>query len=198
MKGHMRQNKALNKLKAALVPGEVYRRSDLAALSSNVDRHLARLLAEGVLKKVSQGIYSAPKTTVFGDAPPETNSLVRTFLKDDHFVVYSPNQFNSLGLGTTQLYNRVIVFNRKRVGEIELSGRTYTFHRWREAPKKLTPEFLMVELLNRLNELAEDRDQVVERIKGKLGEFNSRKLSFAAQHYGTLSTQKLLNSIKYK
>ncbi|MEO5969802.1 MAG: hypothetical protein ABIQ95_07715 [Bdellovibrionia bacterium] len=138
-------------------------------------------------------MYSAPKTTAFGEAPPETNSLVRTFLKDDRFVVYSPSQFNSLGLGTTQLYNQITVFNRKRVGEFSLGGRTYNFHRWREAPKQLTPEFLVVELLNRLNELAEDRDQVAERIKGKLGEFNRRKLTFAAQHYGTLSTQKRLN-----
>ena len=191
----MRQTETLNELKATLIPGQVYRRADLAALSSNVDRHLARLVADGLLKKVSWGMYSTPKITAFGEAPPETNSLVRTFLKDDHFVVYSPNQFNSLGLGTTQLYNRITVFNRKRVGEFVLGGRTYTFHRWREAPKQLTQEFLVVELLNRLNELAEDRDQVVERIRGKLGEFNRRKLTFAAKHYGTLSTQKRLNSL---
>lgn len=191
----MRQVKPLNRLKAILVPGQVYRRTDLAALSSNIDRHLARLVADGFLRKISQGMYSAPKTTAFGEAPPETNSLVRTFLKDDHFVVYSPSQFNLLGLGTTQLYNQITVFNRKRTGEFILGGRTFSFHRWREAPKQITPEFLVVELLNRLNELAEDRDQVVARIKGKLDEFNMRKLTFAAQHYGTLSTQKRLNSL---
>ena len=188
----MRQAETLNKLKESLVPGQVYRRADLAFLSSNVDRHLAKLIAEGCLKKLSQGMYIAPKATAFGEAPPDADSLLRTFLKDDHFVVYGPSQFNSLGLGTTQLYNRLVVFNRKRVGEFKLGARTYSFHRWREAPKQLTPEFLVVELLNRLDELAEDRNQVVDRLKGKLKELSIRKLLYAATHYGTLSTQKKL------
>jgi hypothetical protein len=189
----MRQTETLNKLMEYLVPGQVYRRADLAFLSSNLDRHLAKLIAEGRLKKLSQGMYMAPKATAFGEAPPNADSLLRTFLKDDHFVVYGLSQFNSLGLGTTQLYNRLVVFNRKRVGEFKLGERTYSFHRWREAPKQLTPEFLVVELLNRLDELAEDRIQVVDRLKGKLKELNIRKLLYAATHYGTLSTQKKLD-----
>ncbi|MBK7959898.1 MAG: hypothetical protein IPK04_00910 [Bdellovibrionales bacterium] len=191
----MRQTETLNRLKASLVPGQVYRRADLAELSSNVDRHLAKLVTEGRLKKLSQGMYAAPRETAFGEAPPDADSLLRTFLKDDHFVVYGPSQFNSLGLGTTQLYNRLLVFNRKRVGEFTLGGRTYIFYRWREAPKKLTLEFLIVELLNRLDELAEDRDQVVERLRAKLKEFNRRKLLHAASRYGTLSTQKKLEAL---
>jgi hypothetical protein len=192
----MRQTDSLGRLKKLLVPGQVYRRADLAKYSSNVDRHLACLVAEGHLKKISQGMYSAPKSTPFGEAPPESESLLRTFLKDDHFVVYSLSQFNSLGLGTTQLYNRLVVFNRKRVGEFTLGERVYTFYRWREAPKQLSPEFLVVELLNRLDELAEERDQVVVRLKEKILQFNIRKLSFAASHYGTLKTQKRLISLK--
>ena len=191
----MRQPKTLHKLKESLVPGQVYRRADLAACSSNIDRHLARLVAEGRLTKLSQGMYAAPKTTAFGEAPPETHSLLETFLKDDRFVVYGPSQFNALGLGTTQLYNRLVVFNRKRIGEFTLGGRTYEFHRWREAPKQLTPEFLVVELLNRLDELAEDRDQVAERLKRKLKDFNRRRLLHAASHYGTLSTQRKLDRL---
>ena len=66
--------------------------------------------------------------------------------------------FNSLGLGTTQLYDKKIVFNRKRHGEMKLGNRTYFFHRWREAPKSLSREFLLVEMLNRINELAEDHN----------------------------------------
>lgn len=191
----MRQTETLTRLKEHLTPGHVYRRADLAALSSNVDRHLARLVAAGYLKKVSQGMYTVPKPTAFGEAPPESESLLRAFLKDNRFVVYSPSQFNSLGLGTTQLYNRLVVFNRKRVGEFTLGGRTYLFHRWREAPKQLTPEFLVVELLNRLDELAEDRDQVLMRLKSKLPGFNRRRLLLAARRYGTLSAQKKLDRL---
>ena len=191
----MRHGRTLHNLKKSLEPGHVYRRSDLASLSTNIDRHLASLVAEGSLKKLSQGLYSAPKTTPFGEALPDAQSLIRTFLKDDHFVVYSLSQFNSLELGTTQLYNQQVVFNRKRLGEFTLGGRTYTFHRWREAPKQLTAEFLVVELLNHLNELAEDRDQILVRLKEKIKQFNRRKLHYAAAHYGTISTQKCLASI---
>ncbi|OFZ77746.1 MAG: hypothetical protein A2583_00115 [Bdellovibrionales bacterium RIFOXYD1_FULL_53_11] len=191
----MRPAQTLERLKTALVPGKVYRRSELARISSNVDRHLVQLVKAGQLKKVSQGMYAAPRATVFGEAPPEEHSLLQSFLKDDHFVVYGPSQFNALGLGTTQLYNTRVVFNRKRVGEFQLGSRTYTFHRWREAPKVLTQEFLVVELLNRLNDLAEDRDRVVELLKNKLPQMNSRKLIHAARHYGTLSTLKKLEAI---
>ena len=188
----MRQTQTFERLKAVLVPGQVYRRSDLVTLSSNVDRHLAKLISEGRLKKLSHGLYSSPKETEFGEAPPEEFSLLKTFLKDDHFVVYGLSLFNTLQLGTTQMYNERIVFNRKRVGEFTLGKRTYTFHRWREAPKELTSEFLVIELLNRLEQLAEDHDSILARLREKLSQFNQRKLKYAASHYGTLSTQKRL------
>lgn len=188
----MRQSGTLKKIKTHLVPGQVYRRAELATLSTNVDRHIVKLVAEGRLKKLSQGMYLAPKITTFGEAPSDAASLLRSFLKDDHFVVYGLSQFNTLGLGTTQLYNRVVVFNRKRVGEFTLGGRSYLFYRWREAPKQLTPEFLVIELLNRIDELAEDHNQILVNLKEKLIEFNRRKLLLSASRYGTLSTQKKL------
>lgn len=191
----MRRSQVLERMKATLVPGKVYRRADLASLSSNIDRHLVQLVKSGHLRKLAQGMYVAPRATAFGEAPPDENSLVQSFLKDDHFVVYGPSQFNALGLGTTQLYNTRLVFNRKRVGEFTLGARTYEFHRWREAPKSLSREFLVVELLNRLNELAENREMVMKRLKDKLPELNTRRLLYAARHYGTLSTQKKLEGL---
>ncbi len=179
----------LDELKAALRPGQVFRRGDLVRLSSNVDRHLAALVKEGRVKKVGQGLYVCPQETPFGAAPPDEEALLRSFLRDDRFVVYSPNLFNGLGLGSTQLYNRRWVFNRKRFGEHRVGGRTYFFHRWREAPKKLSPEFLVVEFLNRLDDLAEDREQMLTRLEEKLTQFNEKKLKYAADHYGTYSTQ---------
>lgn len=67
-------------------------------------------------------MYMAPKNTDFGEAPPDENSLLKLFLTDDHFVVYSLSQFNTLGLGSTQLYNSRIVFNRKRTGILDVGG----------------------------------------------------------------------------
>lgn len=187
--------RTLEKLKKHLVPGKTYRRCDLAELSSNVDRHLKSLLAEGSLKKLSRGLYAAPKVTVFGEAPPEEDALLRAFLKDDRFVVYSTSQFNSLGIGSTQLYNTRVVFNRKRTGTMVVGGRNYTFHLWREAPKSLSKEFLVVELLNRLNDLAEDRTSLLKNLGSKLNGLDSRKLGLAAKRFGTLSAQKKLKEL---
>jgi hypothetical protein len=186
---------ALDRVKKHLVPGRAYRRSDLAELSSNVDRHLQTLVTEGLLKKLNTGLYLAPKVTAFGDAPPDEDSLLKTFLKDDHFVVYSPSQFNTLGLGSTQLYNERVVFNRKRTGEMVIGGRSYTFKLWREAPKLLTKEFLVVEFLNRLNELAEDRNSLLENLRTRLSEMDSAKLNRAVKRFGTISAQKKLKSL---
>jgi hypothetical protein len=185
----------LERVKKHLIPGRTYRRSELAELSSNVDRHLQVLLKEGLLKKMSMGLYVSPKNTDFGEAPPDELSLLKSFLKDDHFVVYSPSQFNSLGLGSTQLYNSRVVFNRKRTGNLEVGGRVYSFKLWREAPKTLTQEFLVVEFLNRVSELAEDPNLLLENLKSKLAAMNTRKLLVAANRFGTLSTQKKLKHL---
>ncbi len=193
----MHNLQTLERMTAALVPGHVYRRADFVDMSSNVDRHLAELLAEGKLKKLYQGVYSAPRSTPFGEALPDEKSLLRAFLNDDHFVVYSQNQFNALGLGTTQLYNESLVFNRKRVGKFTLGGREYTFLRWREAPKELSAEFLVIQLLNRLEFLAEDHTRVLKLLQEKLAGFNTRKLMYASSRYGTLSTQKRLNRMMH-
>lgn len=191
----MREALAFKQMKSSLVPGKVYRRASFTKMSSNVDRNLAKLVKDGQLKRLSKGLYMAPKKTTFGDALPDEHSLLKNFLNDDHFVVFSPNQFNALGLGTTQLYNQTVVFNRKRVGEFCFGGRTYYFHRWREAPKKLTLEFLVVQMLNRLDSLAEDKNMVLLNLSKKLNNYNTIKLLYNANHYGTMSTQKLLNNM---
>ena len=62
----------------SLRAGHVYRREDLARLSNAVDRHLQQLLEEGRLKKVSGGVYMAPRKTRFG-AAPQVDAAGRAF-----------------------------------------------------------------------------------------------------------------------
>src|SRR5258707_15881163 len=114
----------LDQLKKHLKKGKVYRRSDLEKWSNAVDRHLSTLLQEGTLQKLSQGVYYFPKESAFGKTPPEEHELVSRFLKDDNFLVTSPNDYNTLGLGTTQLYNKRTVYNHKRHGDFKLGNRT--------------------------------------------------------------------------
>jgi hypothetical protein len=110
----------LDELKKHLKRGKVYRRSDLAKWSKSVDRHLEALVEEGTLQKLSQGLYYFPGESAFGMTPPEEETLIKSFLKDDRFLLTSLNAYNSLGVGTTQLYNQSTVYNHKRHGDFKL------------------------------------------------------------------------------
>jgi hypothetical protein len=50
--------------------------------------------------------------------PPAEETLIRSFLKDDRFLLTSPNVYNSLGIGTTQLYNKQLVYITNGMGNI--------------------------------------------------------------------------------
>ncbi|QQR90035.1 MAG: hypothetical protein IPJ88_18075 [Myxococcales bacterium] len=174
----------------ALRPGKAVRRENLLAISPSVDRCLKELVAEAKVRKLSQGLYMRPKETAFGPAAADETMLLRSFLKTDHFFVFNPSVFNSLGLGTTQLYNKRIVINPKRHGELSIAGRNFSFQRRDSAkvPKEASPEVLVVEMLNGLSELAEDEKQIMSSLERKLTEFDSKQLARAVQKYGSHST----------
>ena len=179
-------------LAGQLQAGRVYRREDLARLSTAVDRHLRALVATGKLKKLAQGLYHAPKQSSFGLLPPADEQVVGGFLRDKNFLVFSPSAYNAVGLGTTQLYNRTLVYNHKRHGVFRLGNRQFDFRMKPRFPKKLTPEFLYVDLLNNLEELAEDRDAVLHQARSKLASFDSARLQSAASSFGSVATRKRL------
>ena len=181
----------LSDIKKRLRPGEVYRRQDLARWSNAVDRHIKQLLVDGTLRKVAGGLYLHPKNTVFGDAPPEDEKLVAGFLKDDRFLLASPNAYNALGVGTTQLYDKTVVYNHKRHGEFSLGGRTFEFRVKPSLPKKLTREFLLVDLVNNIDRLAENEQEVLARVKEKARSVDPARMRRAAEHYGKVRTKRL-------
>ncbi len=175
--------------------GKVYRREDLVPYSSSVDRELQQLVASGRLTKAAQGLYYAPRKSVFGDAPPAEEFLLAAFLKDKEFLSFNPSVYNSLRLGTTQLYNKTIVYNHKRHGVFKLDHRNYDFrlkHRFPK-PSQVTTEYLLVDMLNNLSELAEDDEMVLERAQKKLNQFDTKKLSKALADFGSVATKKLVN-----
>jgi len=178
-----------------LRPGRVYRREDLLRWSHTVDRHLQELTAEGTLQKLRNGLYYYPRKFSFGQAPAEENELVRAFLRSDNFVVTSPNLYNQLGLGTTQLYNKRVVYNQKRHGTFDLGGRAMRFERRLNVPRELSSEFLLVDLVNELDTLAEDREQVLARVPEKARSLDGRKLERAVSRYGKSATQKYFRRV---
>jgi hypothetical protein len=182
--------KRLQALKTHLRPGQVYRREDLARWSNAVDRHLKQLLADGTLTKLAGGLYAYPKETVFGKAPAEDDKLVSTFLKDHRFLLASPNAYNSLGVGTTQLYDKTVVYNHKRHGLLSLGGRTFDFRVKPTFPKKLNREFLLVDLVNNVDRLAESKNEVLARVKERAASYDVLRLQRAARDYGNVRTKK--------
>lgn len=186
---------ALEQVKNHLREGRVYRRADLEPWSNAVDRHLLQLQEDGVLVKLSGGLYYCPKMTAFGAAPAEDERLVEAFLKDRRFLLTSPNLYNALGLGTTQLYNETLVYNHKRHGRFTLGGRTFRFAMKPHFPAKPTPEFLLVDVVNNLAQLAEDREQVLKQVERKAHSMERRSLEKAVRDYGGARAKKFFSKI---
>jgi hypothetical protein len=180
----------LDELKRHLKPGRVYRREDLTRWSTSVDRHLKQLVESGVLGKLSGGLYACPKETVFGQAPAKDSDVVSAFLKDDRFLLASPNAYNSLGVGTTQLYDKTVVYNHKRHGDFQLGGRKFAFRVKPRFPKSLTKEFLLVDLVNNVDQLAEAKNEVLNRVTQRLTSSDGPRLRRAVREYGSERTKK--------
>ncbi len=185
----------LERLQEHLKPGTVYRRPDLAQWSRSVDRHARELVDNGVLQKLRNGLYYCPKESSFGAVPASDAQLVRAFLKDDEFLLTSPNAYNSLGLGTTQLYNSRVVYNHKRHGVFKLGGRTFEFRRKFKFPKQVTLEFLLVDLVNNLKSLAEDQEVLRSKVRKKSLAMDAKKLKRAVKRYAGVAGKKYFDAI---
>lgn len=185
----------LQELKKHLKRGRVYRRADLSKWSKSVDRHLEELVKYGTLKKLSQGLYYYPEVTVFGETPPKEEELVRSFLKDKRFLVTSLNEYNTLGVGTTQLYNGKTVYNHKRHGDFELGGMKFSFRVKPHFPSKVTPEFLLVDLMNNLEQLAEDSNELMSKVLFKAKTMDTKKLKKSLLEFGSIKAKKILEPV---
>ena len=144
-----------------------------------------------MLRKLSGGLYAYPKETAFGPAPATDRDVVSAFLKGDRFLLASPNAYNSLGVGTTQLYDKTVVYNDKRHGEFQLGSRKFAFRVKPRFPKSLTSEFLLVDLVNNLDQLAEAKDEVLKRVMVRAETLDGQRLRRAVREYGNERTKKI-------
>jgi hypothetical protein len=183
--------KGVDLLKSKLKPGATYRREDLINFSNSIDRHLGQLVKDGTLQKMSQGLFYYPRQTAFGQAPPDEKKLVRSYLKDEDFLLTSPNIFNSLGVGTTQLYNNWVVYNHKRHGKVRLGNQEFDFRLKHRFPTTPTPEFFLVDLVNNLGSLAEDKTMVLENVARKVNTMDKKALKKSVSKYGSVGTKKI-------
>jgi len=79
---------------------------------------LERLLKQGVIKKVSKGVFYKPEQTVFGELKPDYSEMLRSYLfENGKRVAYETGTslYNRLGL-TTQMAFRIKIASRgKRI-----------------------------------------------------------------------------------
>ena len=92
-----------------------------------------------------------------------------------------------------QLYNKRVVYNHKRHGKFTLGGKDFDFRLKHKFPPKLSKEFLFVDLLNNLNDLAEDRQEVLQYAKEKILK-NLAPMKRCINCYGGERTKKLFNT----
>ncbi len=195
----MKQVKRCYELLSQLSAGQLYSWDDLKGYSNSLGRDVKRLLEEGLLNKVGPGLYLSPKKSRFGAVPATEQQLVRGFLKTDDFLLVSPNYYNGLGLGLTQLKNEVFVYNKKRHGAVKLSNRTYQFKlKAKDYPKELTKEYLLVDLVNNLDEVGESPSMLLRNIANSVqaNEFNNTQLFMLAKQYGHVYTKKFFAALE--
>lgn len=183
----------LEEFQKRLRPGKAYRRAELAQWSTAVDRHIQASVRDGKLVKLAGGLYSVPKQTAFGCAPADDTALIEAFLKGSPYLKVSSSLYNGLGVGTTQLHNKTVVYNHKRHGRFRLGGREFEFRLKPRLPAKLTSEFLLVDLVNNLADLGEDRTAILARVRAAAGRYSTKRLKRAAEEYGKIGTRKFFD-----
>lgn len=188
-----REKKAFSLLKSMKV-GKIYRQSELQEDWPNSSHDLKALVDSGDLKKVSAGLYYRPQMSKYGSVAPADKELVKSFLKDDDFLLVDVNSYNSLVSGLTQLSMGLKVLNRRRHGQFSLAGFKFDFRVRRDYPSKVTKEFLLVDMLDNVKEV-EDGTSLKEKVSSRLSEYNSKNLLRMAKKYGNRSTQNFLKQV---
>jgi hypothetical protein len=172
-----------------LQPGTVYRTDDLRAWGANPPRLAKRLVREGALEKLAQGLFVAPKRSRFGAVPPSEEALMRGFLKDGPFVFTGPERWNALGLGATAMHALPLVYNTKRSGVVTLGGRKFTLRRV-AFPRDPSPEWFAVDLMEHHEQAGVGLELLERRLAEAVrkGALQGERLVAMANEYGTRET----------
>ncbi|TGN11613.1 hypothetical protein [Leptospira bandrabouensis] len=186
---------SITELKRHLKPGHSYRRGELVTYSPSVDRELKKLVKIGYVKKERNGLYSRLENSKFGEVPVNTKELVKKFLNTNDFLIVEYNKLNNLGLGLTQLYKEMVVYNHKRHGHFKLGSARLYFKRRNGYPREVDREFLLVEFLNERKRLAEEVLDLDNKTRSLMGNLNISKLKRYAKDFGKVAVKKMIDSL---
>lgn len=176
-----------------LHPGKVYRTRDFRKWGANPTRLAARLVREGALEKLQNGLYYRPKMSSFGQVPPNTAEILRAFFAGSPYLVTGSARWNELGLGVTAVLAYPLVYNTTRTGLLRIGRKKFLLRRVR-FPKEPPTEWFAIDLI-------ENRDlagiSLAELEEGLRRALRARRLDAARLHemadgYGTRETQALV------
>lgn len=169
-----------------LVPGKVYRTRDLGLWTANPTRLARQLVRKGVLEQLAHGLFVHPRRSRFGAVPPSDSEVLEAFLDGAPFVLTGSDRWNALGLGTTAVFARPLVYNTKRSGEFVLGGRRYLLRRVR-FPERPSAEWFVIDLLEHAEMAGVSRRDLEGGLVTALvqGRFNASRLRANAREYGS-------------
>lgn len=150
-----------------LDPGTVYRTAWLRRWGANPTRLAHKLERRGLVQRLGHGLFYAPRRSRFGDVPPSDEALLDAFLDGTPYVITGPHRWNALGLGSTALFARPLVYNTKRTGAFKVGSRTFDLRRV-AFPADPTPEWFVIDLLRNADAAGVEREELVRRLASRL------------------------------
>ncbi len=102
---------------------------------------LSRLTYDGVIKRLSKGIYYKPKKTVFGDLKPSEDKLLKRFLANGYITGIMA--YNQMGF-TSQIPSEIKIATDKRKSPISFGGLKIRFVISKEKINNKTRELLPI------------------------------------------------------
>lgn len=174
-------------------PGRVYRTREFRQWSANPPRFAQRLVRAGQLVQLSHGLFVAPRPSRFGVVPPTDEALMRALLDGGPFAFTGPDRWNALGLGTTAVFARPLVYNTKRSGLFDLGGRKFLLRRV-AFPEVPSPEWFVVDLFENADQAGSSLEDLTAALRTALraGRFDREHLVDVARRFGSRRTQQLV------
>lgn len=135
---------------------------------------LSRLRKEGVIQRLSKGLYYKPKKTKFGTLAPSDNEILRSVLSKGGYIA-GPVAMNRLGV-TTQIPNEILIAGSKSNRKLQLGNLRLKFVKGM-TPTGAVSDLAIFNLFEALRLLKKTPDGQIVRTIGLL-KSAIKKLSF--------------------
>lgn len=137
---------------------------------------IERLIAKGIIKRVSTGIFYKPKKTVFGELKPNEEEILKPYLfEKGKRIAYitGTSLYNRLGL-TTQIPKSIKIASRDK--RISVSSGNVKASPVKSYVNVTDKNFYLLELLDVLKDLKRipdlDKNSAIKILSNKLNELN--------------------------